>query len=171
MTGSMADIVVPEKVLESQKKLTQEIRLMPTTYTILDNNLFQSFVREVKYFAGLNMLSDEDIEVMKTELHRLLDDLEYVASSGEFSNGKQAYLYLSNINFEATYSFVEKGSFQLSMYRLYAINYMDSQHPEICRAQKEWIQSLKRYSTLISQSGEIQRMIYFTKQREIVDTL
>ena len=117
------------------------------------------------------MLSDEDIEVMKTELHRLLDDLEYVASSGEFSNGKQAYLYLSNINFEATYSFVEKGSFQLSMYRLYAINYMDSQHPEICRAQKEWIQSLKRYSTLISQSGEIQRMIYFTKQREIVDTL
>lgn len=87
---------------------------------------------------------------------------------GEFSNGKQAYLYLSNINFEATYSFVEKGSFQLSMYRLYAINYMDSQHPEICRAQKEWIQSLKRYSTLISQSGEIQRMIYFTKQREIV---
>ena len=171
MTGSMADVVVPEKVLESQKKLTQEIRLMPTTYTILDNNLFQSFVREVKYFAGLNMLSDEDIEVMKTELHRLLDDLEYVASSGEVSNGKQAYLHLSNINFEATYSFVEKGSFQLSMYRLYAINYMDSQHPEICRAQKEWIQSLKRYSTLISQSGEIQRMIYFTKQREIVDTL
>lgn len=81
----MADVVVPEKVLESQKKLTQEIRLMPTTYTILDNNLFQSFVREVKYFAGLNMLSDEDIEVMKTELHRLLDDLEYVASSGGVS--------------------------------------------------------------------------------------
>lgn len=171
MTGSMEDIVVPEKVLESQRKLMQEIRQVPVTYTIMDNNLFQSFVREVKYFAGLNMLSDDDIEVMKNELHRLLDDLEHVASSGEFSNGKQSYLYLSNINFEATYSFIEKGSFQLSMYRLYAINYMDSQHPEICRAQKEWIQSLKRYSTLISQSGEIQRMIYFTKQREIVDTL
>ena len=48
---------------------------------------------------------------------------------------------------------------------------MDSQHQEVCRDLKEWIQSLKRYSTLISQSGEIQRMIFFTKQREIVDTL
>lgn len=171
MTGSMSDLIVPEKVIESQKRLMLEIRQMPETYTILDNNLFQSFVREVKYFAGLNMLSEDDIDVMKNELHLLLDEMEQIASKGEFSNGKKSYLYLSNINFEATYSFIEKGSFQLCMYRLYAINYMDSQHPEICRAQKEWIQSLKRYSTLISQSGEIQRMIYFTKQRECVDTL
>lgn len=169
--GTMSDLVVPEKILESQRKLMQEIRQVPVTYTIFDNNLFDSFVREIKYFAGLNMLTDDDINVMKQELHRLVDELEQIASKGEFTSGKKSFLYLSNINFEATYSFIEKGSFQLCMYRLYAINYMDSQHPEICRAQKEWIQSLKRYSTLISQSGEIQRMIYFTKQREIVDTL
>ena len=117
------------------------------------------------------MLTDDDIDVMKQELHRLLDEMEQIAARGEYPNGNKAYMYLSNINFEATYTFLEKGSFQLCMFRLYAINYMDSQHPEVCRAQKEWIQSLKRYSTLISQSGEIQRMIFFTKQREIVDTL
>ena len=171
ITASMSDVVVPEKVLESQRKLMQELRQVPSSYTILDSNIFQSMVREIKYFAGLNMLTDDDIDVMKQELHRLLDEMELIAARGEYSNGNKAYLYLSNINFEATYTFLEKGSFQLCMFRLYAINYMDSQHPEICRAQKEWIQSLKRYSTLISQSGEIQRMIFLTKQREIVDTL
>lgn len=171
MTVSMSDIIIPEKVLESQRKLMQEVRQVPVSYTILDSNIFQSMVKEIKYFSGLNLLNNEDIEVMKQELHRLLDEMEQIAAKGEYSNGNKAYLYLSNINFEATYSFIEKGSFQLCMFRLYAINYMDSQHPEVCRAQKEWIQSLKRYSTLISQSGEIQRMIFFTKQREIIDTL
>ncbi|WP_455640413.1 hypothetical protein [Parabacteroides sp.] len=171
ITAGMSDIIVPEKILESQRRLMQETRLLPNSYTILDNNVFQALVREIKYFAGLNMLTDEDIEVMKQELHHLLDEMEQIAAKGEYPNGNKVYLYLSNINFEATYTFLEKGTFQLCMFRLYAINYMDSQHPEICRAQKEWIQSLKRYSTLISQSGEIQRMIFFTKQREIVDTL
>ncbi len=171
ITTSMSDIIVPEKILESQRRLTQETRLLPNSYTILDNNVFQALVREIKYFAGLNMLTDEDLEIMKQELHHMLDEMEQIAAKGEYPNGNKVHLYLSNINFEATYTFLEKGSFQLCMFRLYAINYMDSQHPEICRAQKEWIQSLKRYSTLISQSGEIQRMIFFTKQREIVDTL
>ena len=75
-------------------------------------------VREIKYFAGLNMLSDDDIEVMKQELNRLLDEMEQIAARGEYPNGNKVYLYLSNINFEATYTFLEKGSFQLCMFRL-----------------------------------------------------
>ena len=59
ITASMSDIVVPEKVLESQRRLMQEVRQVPSSYTILDSNIFQSLVREIKYFAGLNMLTDD----------------------------------------------------------------------------------------------------------------
>ena len=51
ITASMSDIVVTEKILESQRKLMQECRQVPSTYTILDNNIFQSLVREIKYSA------------------------------------------------------------------------------------------------------------------------
>ena len=85
ITASMSDIVVTEKILESQRKLMQECRQVPSTYTILDNNIFQSLVREIKYFAGLNMLSDDDIEVMKQELNRLLDEMEQIAALGGIS--------------------------------------------------------------------------------------
>ncbi|MCC8143284.1 MAG: hypothetical protein LUD02_12515 [Tannerellaceae bacterium] len=101
----------------------------------------------------------------------MLDELEVVAAKGTFNNGKKVSIYLSNIDFESSYSLVEKRNFQPSLYNLYAIHMMDSQHPDICRVQKEWILSLRRYSTLISQSGEIQRMIFFNKQREIINTL
>lgn len=82
ITASMSDIVVTEKILESQRKLMQECRQVPSTYTILDNNIFQSLVREIKYFAGLNMLSDDDIEVMKQELNRLLDEMNRLLPGG-----------------------------------------------------------------------------------------
>ena len=40
---------------------------------------------------------------------------------------------------------------------------MDSQNPHICRMQKKWIQSLKRHSTQISESGETQRIAFLEK--------
>ena len=36
---------------------------------------------------------------------------------------------------------------------------------------KEWIQSLKKFSTMISESGEMQRIQFFQQQREIISTL
>ena len=48
---------------------------------------------------------------------------------------------------------------------------VNSRDGKICNYQKKWIHSLKRHSTLISQSGEIQRMMFFNEQRKIVDML
>ena len=79
--------------------------------------------------------------------------------------------YISNINFEATYSYLETSSTQLSLIRIYSINSITTQDPEMFRGLKEWIQSLKKFSTLISESGEMQRIQFFKQQREIISTL
>ena len=85
--------------------------------------------------------------------------------------GTALSVYLSNVNFEATYSYVEKVGFQICFLRVYSINSMDSRDSKICDYQKKWIHSLKRHSTLISQSGEIQRMMFFNEQKKVVDAL
>ena len=108
---------------------------------------------------------------MKKELGLLLSELEAVTMTGEFSKRHSLAIYLSDINFEATYTYVEKGDFQACLFRVYSINSMDSQNPRMCNIQKNWIQSLKRHSTLISQSSEIQRRQFFNEQREIVESL
>lgn len=73
--------------------------------------------------------------------------------------------------FEATYTYIEKQDYQVSLLRVYSINSMDSQSPQICQIQRNWIQSLKRHSTLISESGEAQRIEFLQKQRTVIDTL
>ena len=78
---------------------------------------------------------------------------------------------MSHINFEATYSYVETNNIQLSLIRVYSINSLTTMDNEIFCSLKEWIQSLKKFSTLISESGEMQRIQFFKQQREIIDTL
>lgn len=169
--NSLSDMQVPEKIVTAHKKLNENIRKVGKTYFIWDSNIFQSFVKEIKYFAGLNLISTSDVMCLKNELQHLLTDLEHLSIKGEFSEGHELYIYLSNIDFEATYSYLSRKDFQISLFRVYSINSIDSQSPQICLIHKNWIQSLKRHSTLISGSGEAQRIAFIEKQRNIVDML
>lgn len=131
------------KIVTAHKKLSENIRKVGKTYFIWDSNIFQSFVKEIKYFAGLNLISTSDVMCLKNELQQLLTDLENLSIKGEFSERHELYIYLSNIDFEATYSYLSRKDFQISLFRVYSINSMDSQSPQICLMQKNWIQSLK----------------------------
>ena len=168
---SLSDIVLPKKLVKIQKELIEDLRLVRRTCFILDENLFGSFVKEIKYFSELGLVSTNDVQNMKKELHQLLHELEILSEKGSFHNGNALSVYLSNVNFEATYSYVEKAGFQICFLRVYSINSMDSRDSKICDYQKKWIHSLKRHSTLISQSGEIQRMMFFNEQKKVVDAL
>ena len=108
---------------------------------------------------------------IKEELFLLTDELEELATRGKTKDGNTVRIYVSHINFEATYSYVETNSLQLSLIRVYSINSLTTLDHEIFHSLKEWIQSLKKFSTLISESGEMQRIHFFKQQREIIDTL
>ena len=57
--------------------------------------------------------------------------------------GNSVRIYVSHINFEATYSYLETSSLQLSMIRVYSINSITTQDSEMFNSLKDWIQSLK----------------------------
>ena len=59
----------------------------------------------------------------------------------------------------------------IAMIRIYSINAITTQDDGMFRSLKEWVQSLKKFSTQISESGEMQRIRFFNEQREIINTL
>lgn len=168
---SLSEMHVEDRIVDVHKHLSEATKQCKKTYFIWDTNIFLTFIEEIKYFACLNLISQDDIIHIKEKLHHLLDSMEALSIKGQFSENKEVYIYLSNIHFEATYSYIEKKDFQISMIRVYSINSMDSQSPHICQMQRNWIQSLKRHSVLISGSGEAQRIPFLKKQHEIIDTL
>ena len=59
---SLAEMQVPEKVISAHKKLSETVKHCKKTCFIWDSNIFYSFIKEIKYFAGLNLISEEDVK-------------------------------------------------------------------------------------------------------------
>ncbi|MCC8062381.1 MAG: hypothetical protein LIO68_03955 [Rikenellaceae bacterium] len=170
-TKCYEETVLPQKLLDRQKEFVSCAQQVKSTCHVWDKMMFQHLVNDIKYFAGVHLISDENVRLMKQELLELIDELEGIASKGQFASGNDVQIFISNINFEATYSYLESGPLQLALIRVYSINSITSHDPEVFCSIKAWIQSLRKFSTLISQSGEMQRILFFKRQREIVAEL
>ena len=165
------DLVLPDKLLQRQKELVDEAQQFESTCHIWDSMIFQYLVNDIKYFTKIHLLTEDNVFQLKTELLQSLDELEEIAKKGKFASGKDVHIYISNINFEATYSYAASKYRHVSMIRIYAINSITSRDTVVFGNLKEWIRSLRKFSTLISQSAEMQRIQFFKKQREIIAEL
>ena len=164
-------VEVPQKIYDIQNDFVSATGHIHSVDYIWDSMIFHHLINDIQYFAGIHLITEEDKHQIKEELLQLTDELEDLASKGKTEAGNSVHIYVSHINFEATYSYLEADSVQLSLIRVYSINSITTQDCGMFLSLKEWIQSLKKFSTMISESGEMQRIQFFQQQREIISTL
>ena len=166
-----SDFILPDKIWEAHQALAQTSETVANVTLIMDQNIFRTAVRDLEYFYKRGLLSEEDVEILKSELHSIADMLEQMAINGRRPSGSKVEMYVSAVDFEATYLHYECGNTQFSQVRIFSISAIDSYDKGICRIQKGWVESLKRYSVLISESGEMQRFEYLKQQRKYIDRM
>jgi hypothetical protein len=132
--------------------------------------IFFYLINDIKYFSKIRLLSAKNCLNLKEELLKFIDDLEILTAKGSYDNGNKVYFYISNINFEATYTYIQTGNYGVSLISAFALNSIASLNPSTLKKVKRWLDSLKSTSTLISETGEMQRKLFFKKQRELVNT-
>ncbi|MDR2130070.1 MAG: hypothetical protein LBP56_02685 [Odoribacteraceae bacterium] len=162
---------MPERVLDIQRAFVSEMYGAGSTQYLMDESMFSSFVQQVRYFAKLRLLNKEETRQLQQELLALLNDLEALSIRGSFENGKEVQIYLSDFAFKLSSAYFECQDFVMCDLLLYSMNRVRSYNVKLCQTQSDWIESLKRYATLITQSGEIQRADYMEKQRECIMTI
>jgi hypothetical protein len=163
------ELELPEKIRRMQAEYSKMTRSLASSYFIWDEMMFLALINDFRYFYDINLITEEEKKLLKEDFVSLIDTLEGLASEGAHENGRMVYFYISNINFEATYSYLSTNRFKVSFIRLYAINTIHTADSHVFEYQRDWIQSLKKYSTLISVSGERQRVQFFKKQRSFID--
>ena len=166
-----ADFVLPQKVLDAHQTLYRDIQTIPNVIMIMDNNVFWSVIKDIEYFWKRDLLTDDEISILKNELHKMVDALETMASDELCQKGVGVEMYISAVDLEASYFHFEYGDNQFAQVKIFSISAIDSFDPGICTIQKQWMESQKRYSVLISGSGEMQRFEYMNKQREFIDNI
>ncbi|MCD7977805.1 MAG: hypothetical protein LUG51_11860 [Tannerellaceae bacterium] len=165
------DVQPPQRLREINQQIIEATQEAASTYLIWDNMTFTNLVNDITYFTTINLITPEEKEIIKQEIYEFLDYLELLAARGSHENGNKVHFYVSSITFETSMSYVESPEVQMTMVKSFTLNDATSTDPKIFEKMKKWMHSLKRTSTLISESGEMQRILFFDKQRRIVDTL
>lgn len=164
-------ITIPAHVREIEKRFMAEYQLIPRTIFILNKNVFLIILTDILHFYRHGLISETEIRQFKKDFLSLIAYLEQITANGTNESGKEISIYLSDVNIDMTYIYLEYGHHSFSVHRPYFIDSLYFYNEKICQKQKEWIESLKRYSTPISQSGEMQRFEYFTQQKQLIEKM
>ncbi|MCD8262526.1 MAG: hypothetical protein LUD15_14470, partial [Bacteroides sp.] len=165
------EVIIPERFIEVIQRLSYYYRSAYVTYYIWDKLTFYHIVKDITYFANVQLITPGEVKMLKKELLVFLDDLEKLAISGEFVKGKKVYMYVSSINFETSYIYMNSSSHKSSRFKAFTVTDISSSDEETAQRMRMWMQSMKRTSTMISESGEMQRVRFFNLQREYVNRL
>jgi hypothetical protein len=166
------DFAIPYKLMEDQIGIARKTAFSHKNVLIISRNILSSFITEVTYFNHIGVISDDEKNKMKEELHDMMKKLENLSVKGETADGMRTWIYVSNVDLSSNYSYAKGKNFeQAYMDCIYLIDTIVSNDPFICRMHKKWIDSLKKYSTLISISGQKERIEFFDYQKTAIDNM
>ena len=165
------DMQLPPHVFDLSRRLRQAVRQIDTTYYVLDHSCFKHWVNAIRSFRAMRLISEGCVRELREELLRMLDELEEIALTGRFPDGRRVFLYISDVDLEGTYSYFVSQAVQSSGMAVFSVNSLRTSDPDMFARIKQWVLAMRRLSTLVSRSGELQRLRFFKEQRAVVSEL
>lgn len=149
-------------------------RLSKVSY-IWDPVCIWILVRDINFFLSTNIMDSKSAELLKNDLHAMLNGLEKLAGNGTsyyFNKQKDIEFFVSTIFLGGNFSCYttdnkEYGSYRTSFMNSDQLNDVNPNMPVV----KAWIDSMKKISTPITRCGIKERKIFFNEQHEIVGTI
>ncbi|MDR0866325.1 MAG: hypothetical protein LBO74_15550 [Candidatus Symbiothrix sp.] len=163
-------VFVTPEIMAWQEKIRSVLLQFNHTTMIWDPNVFLSLIKDIQYYYQRKLMSEEDVDLLKKEITAMIDLSEKTAKIGSLGNSK-VHVYLSPLFINASTSYVRFDHTVKTFIWVFIANPIIVNNPEVCSLQKRWLYSLRRQSTLISQSNEIQQAEFFDRQREYLDQL
>ena len=152
--------------------LSTEMKKFKKTCFVFDSRVFRLIIEDVKYFHEIRLIEKEEVVKIKEDLCSLLNYIEEIAITGQFKEtGNSVNLYISDVDITTNYIFIEAKNIFLSVIRIFFLSTITSRDENMFTNMKKWINSLIKISTLITLTNERQRVIYFEKQRKIINEL
>jgi len=164
---------VPEELLNLNRMMIDVFKKVRKAIFIWDASTIWSYVNDINYFISIGSIDYNDAKIIKNELHQMLSDIEDLTSgrNNHLSGPKRLEIYISNTNIGASYFYFKSHKEGYNSFRTDYIHTLYNNDYQTTNRTCEWIHSMKRICTLISESGDRERRIFFENQHKIVDTI
>ncbi|SEI70929.1 hypothetical protein SAMN04488018_103173 [Myroides marinus] len=136
----------------------------------LGPDLLMGILRDIEFFTKINLLTSENRLLLLEELKAILDLISEIGNTGMFRN-KEIDLYISHIIIELSQTYLKSEGLETTILELEFPNSLLSFDASFNAAQSHQLSVVKRTSTLISQSAEVEKIAYLNRQRTILNDI
>lgn len=166
--STFEDLALSDSLRRHAREYVQGAQMAAQTNIVFDDSGFVHWLNAIRAFRDMHLISEPSIAVLREELLELLGEFERMAVEGEYENGNRVGLYLSEVDLEAAYTYVSSERYKVAGIGLFSLNAMRTDDPTMFEYVCKWVRTQGRFATLISRSGELQRIRYFKGQRDII---
>ncbi|MFT4070931.1 MAG: hypothetical protein QM654_03310 [Dysgonamonadaceae bacterium] len=155
---------LPEQFNPIRSNFHENMQSAFNSIFILDENIFTKLAHSIMYFYHAGGIEQSPKEALKHELLRIIEEIEILTIKGEYESGRKIDFYLSPIHIDSSYTLYKAEDTEVALFRVFLMNSFESQNKMVCKFQKDWLNSQREHSILITKSGHQYRNRFFTDQ-------
>jgi len=166
-----SDVILPDQLIILQRKASEYLKMIKNNNFIIDSNVFLNLIMEIQYYYKRKLITDNELFQIKNDLLGLVNMVESITQTGNYCSDAKYNFYLSSFNIESSSRYIKYDGHVKSIFFLNSIEPIIILNEDVCVMHKKWIDSMRKYSTLITQSNEILQVRYFNKQRSYIEKI
>ncbi|MDR2824297.1 MAG: hypothetical protein LBB41_03750 [Prevotellaceae bacterium] len=167
---ALSEVKTPEKILNLQKEMLNNSPKVNKFSYIYDKRILQTLCSEMQYFYHRKLISVDEIATLKDALNDTID-IMYKTSVSPLANKTPIYFYVSLFDIGINTTHFQYGDNMISQFWVFPFNVIEIKNAEVCQSHKRFLDMLKKYSVLISQSNELARENFFAQQHRYIDNI
>jgi len=165
------DLVLPPQIKELREEYEYYFDQIKEVTFILDERLIIRFIQKIQYYYNRNLITKEEASLIQKDLKDIIDTTYIITQTGKNKIGSKNNIYLSFFDISSTSSYIRFDNEELIRIWINTIIPVNMNGRDIIDIQKKWFASIKKQSTLITQSGEEKQAEFLNTQREYVEHL
>ena len=167
-----SQLVISEEKAQLTATYYRTIKDVPTSSFIWDQRIFEHLVRDIQYFHSIYLITDEEKELIRKDLYRLLSYMQEVANKGYYPETQnRVNLYVSQLNIDTNYSYSFTPDVNVCFIHAFEKHEIYTFNSEMVTNFRAWMQLKKRTAIQISEVDEKSRVEFFMRQNQLVDSL
>ena len=166
-----SDVVLPERLVSLQHKAIESLKKIRNNTLIIDSDIFLNLIMEIQYYYKRRLINESELFSLVNDLSGLIDMLENIAQTGSYGSDSKYNFYLSSLNIDSCSRYIKYDDQMKSVFFMNSIEPVIIINSNLCTMHKKWLDSMRKYTTLITQSNEILQVKYFNKQRATIEEI
>lgn len=166
-----SSLVIPPQIKDICNNINNLHRNLKKVTMIIDKNIHLNLIKEIQYFYIRGLIDESELIRLKEQYLRYMDFTEKIITKGTDPNGSSYDIYLSMLSISSSTSYISWEDNEESAFWHNVCYPMHTRNRNIIGRHKHWIDSLKKYSTLITQSNELQQADFFNEQKSYVNNI